>query len=216
MTTEEGGQLELFELRHQPAPRPHREPPGRFFISLRHDQIVLTGVGGLLVLTVVFAGGVERGKHLVRAERALLARAPATTPAAHASPVAAEPVSTGPAATTTSVSNAQRKPSPAVSEPKGTVTPPVKTKAPVKVAAKSQRAAPGSASRYAIQVVTYSRPQLAKKELDRLRAKGERAFLVMRDGRTTLYVGPFPSRDNASSKLTMLKPRYHDCFLRVL
>ncbi len=71
-------------------------------------------------------------------------------------------------------------------------------------------------SRYAVQVVTYTRPQLAKKELQRLQARGEPAFLMIREGRTTLYVGPFPSKSHASEKLSSLRTRYQDCFVKTL
>ena len=52
--------------------------------------------------------------------------------------------------------------------------------------------------------------------MDRLRATGEKAFLVMREGRTMVYVGPFPSKMNASEKVVSLRPRYQDCFVRPL
>jgi cell division septation protein DedD len=65
-------------------------------------------------------------------------------------------------------------------------------------------------------VVTYRQPQLAKRELERLQAKGERAFLMSRKGLTVLCVGPFPSKDNAKEKLVQLKDRYQGCFLKTL
>jgi cell division septation protein DedD len=65
-------------------------------------------------------------------------------------------------------------------------------------------------------VATHTRPQQAKSEMDRLRASGHRAFLVMRDGRTIVYVGPFPSKGNATEQLTTLRSRYQDCFIRTL
>lgn len=71
-------------------------------------------------------------------------------------------------------------------------------------------------SRYAVQVRTYQQPQLARMELERLKAKGESAFIVIREGRTSVYVGPFPSKADASKKLAMLKTRYEDCFVRSL
>jgi cell division protein FtsN len=220
--TEHGGQLELFELTHQPAPRPHRESLRRFFISVRYDQLLLTGVGGLLALTVVFACGVERGKQLVRTERAILARAQSPTITRGPTVTAAEPSPSDPSGPTGAVPKVEGKPKGGSSQPKSAPVPSTKAKAPVKLASDRARNNPkpkaeqGSKSRYAIQIVTYSQPRLAKKELDRLLARGERAFLVIRNGRTTLYVGPFPSRDNASNKLTTLKPTYQDCFLRAL
>jgi cell division septation protein DedD len=98
-----------------------------------------------------------------------------------------------------------------------TTTP--KVKAPRKLAATppaATRQAQEGKSRYAVQVVTYSRPQSAKQELERLKARGERAFLVIREGRTIVYVGPFLSKVNASDKVAVLKAHYHDCFVKTL
>jgi len=206
-------QLELFDVRHPAPRRPRRETLGRWLIELRYDQLVLTSMAGVIGLTVVFACGVERGKQLVRAERALLVRqhpGPPERPPerAGASPTTASPSAADPAAATT-----QPKPVPAPA------TAP-KVKAATKYASADEAGAsiavPSGALRYAIQVVTYSRLQSARHELERLRARGERAFLVMRDGRTRVYVGPFPSKANAAEKLTMLKVDYHDCFVRAL
>ena len=73
-------QLELFELRKHATPRPHRETLGRVLLQLRYDQLVLSGMAGIIGLTVVFAFGVERGKELVRSERSLFARQQGRTP----------------------------------------------------------------------------------------------------------------------------------------
>lgn len=187
MGQEQGNQLELFELTRQSAPRPHREALGRFLLQLRYDQLLLAAMAGVIGLTIVFATGVERGKQLVRTERAMLARqqpAPVATPAAPAT------TATAPASSAVSSAPAQKKE-------------PVKAKA--------------GKSRYAVQVVTCSRPQLAKQAMDRLRAKGERAFLVIRDGgRTVVYVGPFPSKDHAVEKVSALKTQFRDCFVKTL
>lgn len=188
MGPEQGNQLELFELTRQSAPRPHREALGRFLLQLRYDQLLLAAMAGVIGLTIVFATGVERGKQLVRTERAMLARQQ-PVPA----PVATPPAPAAPAMTATP---------PASSAP-------AQKKEPAK--AKTGK------SRYAVQVVTYSQPQLAKRAMDRLRAKGERAFLVIRDGgRTVVYVGPFPSKDHAVEKVSALKTQFRDCFVKTL
>ena len=183
-------QLELFQVAAQSAPRPAREAWGHVWLPLRHDQLILISVGGLLALTVIFAIGVERGKELVRGEHAFLPRPPAATVAAKPEML---PVST----------KAESK-----------VTPPATPVMAPKPKTRTKLAS--GSSRYAVQVVTYSQPRLAKQEMDRLRARGEQAFLVMRDGRTIVYVGPFPSRDHASEKVMTLKPQYGDCFVRTL
>jgi cell division septation protein DedD len=65
-------------------------------------------------------------------------------------------------------------------------------------------------------VVSYSQPQLAKQELERLTQRGEPAFLMETNQLTILCVGPFATREHAKAKLTNLRPRYRDCFVRSL
>lgn len=204
-------QLELFDLARQAGGSPHRAPLGRLILHLRHDQAVLAGIAGLIGLTVVFACGVERGKQLARYERVLLAREPAEPPARAPEPEAPAVRQSSPARDATSPPQPDdaQKPAPAK-----------KVKVPTKLAASEPSAAKSPSktgkSRYAIQVVAYSRMQSARQELERLRSRGERAFLVMRNGRTIVFVGPFPSKSNAAEKLTSLKARYQDCFVKTL
>ncbi len=191
-------QLELFDVGHPSTPRQPRESLGRWWFHLRYDHVVLASVASVIGLTIIFACGVERGKHLVRAERLLLQRqetVPALSKASTPKIAAPSQPSAGPAASAKAAPAAPAaKPAPVV---------------PSKTASKSR-------GRYAIQVVTFSRPVLAKQEMDRLQATGESAFLVMREGRTIVYVGPFVSKVNASEKLPTLKSRYRDCFVRAL
>ena len=211
MTPDAGeSQLELFDVQHQSARRPSRRMLGWFVFQMRHDQLVLAGMLGVLGLTVIFAFGVERGKQLVRFERAMLVRE---------RPAAASPTAS-PAATTEAArpsgepaSAATVKDTPAPMKAPKAKGPPSKL-ASEKASTPSVKSA--GRSRYAVQVVTFTRPFLAKQELDKLQANGERGFLVIKEGRTIVYVGPFPSRDNATEKLGTLKSRYHDCFLRTL
>jgi len=187
------GQLELFDLTGHPTVKPRPPSLGRLVLQIRQDQLVVAGIAGLVGFTIVFALGVERGKQLVRSERVLLAREQPPAPSGSATAIPATPTA------------ATVKPA--------TAAPP----APVKPSAPKTRVASASpASRYAIQVVSYRQPRLAKRELDRLQAKGERAFLVTRKGFTVLCVGPFPSKNNAKDKLAQLKDRYQGCFVKTL
>ena len=200
-------QLELFDLANQPSARMRRSSLGRFFVHLRYDQAILLGIGTLLGLTVIFACGVERGKRLVRSEQFQVARQvqPAANPpiaeASRQQPAVKLAVPRLDAAMPAKEQGAA--PSPA--SPKA-------AKQKVKVADKPAL----SKSRYAVQVVTFARPQLAKMELDRLRTTGEPAFIVIREGRTVVYVGPFPSKEYASDKLASLKSKYQGCFIKTL
>ena len=218
MTPEEQTrQLELFEFSGASGVRPVRTFPGRVSFQLRYDQAILTGIAGIVALTAIFACGVERGKELVRGEHLGLARQQeAAVPSTSSAPSAGN-----------------QRPSPAVSSTVMSKPPIEKKMAPSgegihpKRPQKLADTAPPSApvvqsaekiarSRYAVQVVTLTRPQVAKRVMDRLQARGERAFLVMRNGRTMVYVGPFPTKGNASEKLADLKTLYQDCFVRTL
>ena len=211
-------QLELFDLADQHRGRPYREGLGRLSLHVRYDQAVLAGIAGLMGVAVIFACGVERGKQLVRYEQVLLAaqqQALLRSPSANTTdPQAAQPQKAKPPAASASQAEMerQRAPSPSVT-PKA--KPATKLASAVEKRAGAAPAAVGK-SRYAIQLATYSRAPLAKQQMDRLKAQGEPAFLMIREGRTAVYVGPFPSKTRASKKLTMLKSRYQDCFIRTL
>jgi hypothetical protein len=170
------GQLEFFDVARTVAPRPRR-PVGAWTLTVRHDQLMVAAIAGLLSVTVVFAGGVERGKRLARIQ---------VRPVEVLAPVAAPVVA-----------------------PKPAVAVPAKPKAaPVRVAQ--------AGGAFAVQVVTYRQPQQATREMQRLQSGGERAFLVMTDGHTRVLLGPFDSKGDARAKLTEMKTRYRDCFVRTL
>jgi septal ring-binding cell division protein DamX len=156
---------------------------------------------------------VERGKQLARSERSLLVR---QQPAAE---------------TPTRQTEIEKRPAPAkVDRPQAPAPAKLPGKASTRVASsepaatalttaqpkKAPEAKSSGTSRYAVQLATYSQPRLAKRELERLQAKGERAFLVMRNSHIVVYAGPFPSKDNAKEKVTSLKGRYQDCFVKTL
>ena len=184
----EENQLELFHLEGQAAPKPHRELVGHVRLQLRFDQFILASVVGIISLTIIFACGVERGKQIARYEGSA---------SSALEPQPALPAIPAPPAAT--------KMTP-LHVPASSVAP--KSKTPGKPVAPR--------SRYAVQVVTFSRPLLAKQELDRLQSRGEHAFLIIRDGRTAVYVGPFTSKSHASVKVSTLKSTYQDCFVKVL
>ena len=183
-------QLELFEG-VAPATRPaHHGLPRPWHLSLRYEQGVLCGIGVLIAVAVLFAFGVERGKQLARTERPLLARTEAKPPVG--------------------------APTPAPVVPPATIAAPIVQPAAPSTSESRQKKSRATAPRYAVQVVTFSRAQLAKRAMDRLRAGGEAAFLVTRDGFTSVCLGPFSTRQLASQKVATLKPKFQDCFVRFL
>ena len=186
-------QLYLFKVPAERAAQP--EPLRIGALSLRPDHVLLSLMFGLIGLSVIFALGVERGRQVAQVEPPLFVpREPEVKAKASTSSVEAEAPSI----------RRETAPRPVVA-PK-----PQAPKTPVKVAAA------GGSSQFAIQVVTYSQPTLAQQELQRLHQRGERAFLMKRPGRTVLYVGPFPSKAHAATKLTSLRHQYQDCFVKGL
>ena len=204
-------QLEFFDASPSAAPQPRAAIPGRFLMQLRHDQAVLCGMAGLLGITIVFACGVERGKHLVRTERLLLTRQEPLPASADRADARSTPLAT-PAAPAAEMPGAPAKLSPM----------PTPASIPAKLKLKTRYVdadgAPGAGARgrYAVQVVSFKQPRRAQQEMQQLQGRGERAFLVMRNGVTVVYVGPFPTKAHARDKSVSLKPRYEDCFVRTL
>jgi len=191
-------QIELFSIPRQPVRRQMAGALGN--VNVRHDHVVLLAIVGLIGVSVVFALGVERGKQLARAERSVLPQAVATVspPSTKLTPIA----SMSPAKSSTG--NAE------------TLSTPVLQRTP-KAAEKTEKTlAQKLKSGFAVQLVSYTQPKFAARELERLKGHGERAFLVTGQSKTTLCIGPFPSRDNASEKLVSLRKQYRDCFIRTL
>lgn len=199
-------QLELFDLPHQ-TPQAQFDSMNR--LALRPDHAVLLVMTGLIGCSIVFACGVERGKQLARAEQPLLSpraargETPSSLQAAPESKIATStPLPSQPA----SASAPAPVSAPAKILPRPTPTP--------RVATPTKRVA--GSSRFAIQVVSYTQTPLAQRELQRLQHRGEQAFIVKKENRVVLLIGPFPSKAIASAKLTNLKPYYQDCFIRAL
>lgn len=194
-------QLEWFDLPAEPAARRPRqawwviEP-----LRLRADHAVLGLIMMLVSGSVVFAVGVERGKSVARIERRLdtMASVEQVAPAPKMPPSALE-----------------RK-SPPVAPAKMSNPPATAPKAVPGMKKPAKSVAQGPDSKFAVQVVSYSQPKLAQRELQRLQQRGEDAFLIMVKDRTVLMVGPYASRDRASAKLSSLRQHYRDCFVRTL
>ena len=174
-------------------------------LRIRYDHAVLCGMVTLIGVAVVFGVGVERGKRLARSERMLVG------PQLGAVPASPESAFSGSSVTPSAGSSADRKDA-ATSVLQKTTTSPAQEaapKAPTKVVM--------GKSKYAIQVVTYSKMTLARQELKQLLGRGEQAFLIDRnDGRMVLCIGPFLTRAHASVRLSHVKQHYQDCFIRTL
>jgi cell division septation protein DedD len=204
-------QLEWFDLPAQPSgARRNRqtwwvvEP-----LRVRADHAVLGLILALVSGSVVFAVGIERGKSVSRAERWLDTSVATSMEPAVPAPNKMAPTVDGkrvppmPVNTSTSPSTPSPKAVPGMRKPQKSV-------------AQTPGKGTAAGATFAVQVVSYSQPQLAQRELQRLQQRGESAFLVVANNRTVLMVGPFGSRDRASAKLPGLKQLYRDCFVRTL
>ena len=194
-------QLQLFEMPAAGRIRRTMAPVGR--LELRHDHVILLGILGLIGIAAIFACGVERGKQLARVERMLIVPSSASSAA-----------SSSASSTSSTERSLDRAGSPAASTPD---TERAGRSAPKPVGVpRGQKRLASPTTRFAIQVVSYSKPELAVRELKRLQAHGEAAFLLTQERRAVLLVGPFPSRQHAAKRLSTLKQRYQDCFVRNL
>ena len=212
-------QLELFDGFKTAAPCRSRMA-GMGALQIRYDHAVLCGMVALIGVAVVFGLGVERGKLLVRSERMLVGPQLGSASASAREPDAAgttlvtprdswSPKGGIPSGVVEGSSARQGQPASTRQEAPATSTQQAAPKTPTKTVA--------GKSKYAIQVVTYSKMKLARQELSQLLGRGEQAFLIERtDGRMVLCIGPFPTRQHASVKLSRLKQRYQDCFIRSL
>ncbi len=200
-------QLQLFELPEQPRSKPQAAPL-RYW-RLRQDHVFVLVIASLIGVSVTFGFGVERGKRLARQEPTVMV--PSVTVSSSPAVQEAPPttVTQAPVVEPSRVSS-----TPVVAPPAEPTVQPVPAK--LKPVPKSPAKSVAGRSRFAIQVVTYTQPKLAQRQLNRLKQRGVAAFLVTANDRVALCVGPFPSREDASAKLASLKREYQDCFLRTL
>ncbi len=221
MTPNGQPQFELFDVREHASSRASSMTIGMF--QIRHDHAVILAIAGLISVSVVFACGVERGKRLARTEFIASPSITVKVPDSDATLSAKRPVRSASSEELSGSQPSSQSAEALSSQPLAVPTTP-STPATMTLATMAKPAAPKKApakaattrSRFAIQVVTYTKPMLAQRELQRLKQRGEQAFLVNTSGRVTLCIGPFPSREHASAKLASLKQQYQDCFLRTL
>lgn len=185
--------------------RQRRKPVGvvqHVNVKLSYDHIIWGTIGLILILAVIYAVGIERGR------RARLAAASATQ-------IAAAPVQPAPAPKTAAAASPQLAPPKAQAAP--VVTPPVTPAVRSATTGSASRPAQtASKKQYAIQLATYSQRPTAEREVKRLRDQGQAPFLIGRDGYSVLYVGAYPTAQEAKTALGPFRKRYPDCFVTVV
>lgn len=173
-------------------------------LTLSLENLVVTGIVGLVILVVAFSIGVERGKRVVyRAEGA-------------ASPVQ-----------TTVINNRngeeiEQQPSRAISEKE--LLQPAQVIAqtagePTNLSATAeaiQKVAENISGKYTIQVASFRKEQHAKKEADTLKQKGYESLVLPKGDYSIVCVGTFENKDQAQSFSKKLKQQYKDFLIRRL
>lgn len=179
-------QLNLFGFDSSKKPAPKSNT-----ILLPLDTLILLGVVIILLLTIAFSLGVEKGRRSSRlakqkqqeesADFTMLETAQITTPQIKAQEKVATPKSE-----------------------------PVVEKKSVAVAKDT------SGPRYIIQVAAYmkDKKELAVKEMQKLKSQGFPAMLSESGKYLVLAVGEFTDRSEADSKLAELKKQYSDCYIK--
>ncbi|MFH0738692.1 MAG: SPOR domain-containing protein [Candidatus Omnitrophota bacterium] len=69
---------------------------------------------------------------------------------------------------------------------------------------------------YTIQVASFQTRNLAQKEEQLLKNRGHQTLLLAKSGYIVLCVGKFSDKNTARAKLSELKKRYGDCYIRRL
>lgn len=82
------------------------------------------------------------------------------------------------------------------------------------VAKVEEKQQPQTAAKYTIQVVTHTKPDLAKKEMAFLSTEGYKAYLSVINGFYVVYVGSYDNKEEAALSLKKLQKRYKDCFVK--
>ena len=194
MAAMDSTQLQLFDVPEQFAGPRRIGQLGAF--SVRQDHAVLGLITLLISASVVFALGVERGKQLARSERRQVESTQAS--------------STGAKSATPAASTGETAEIVVAAEPKAA------TKTAATKSSTTTTASSASQRKFAIQVVSYNTSTLAQRELEQLQQRGEQAFLVKKQNKVVLFVGPFANKEHAREQLGRLKARYQDCFLQNL
>ncbi len=169
------------------------KPQKPILMSLTIEQILLAGIGLILLCCFSFFMGVLRGKSIASTI------AP-TVPQTAVSP-RTQPMISVPAA----------KPF-VISLPKKTLPPVIKT--PLAAAPKKNSFVSDLSKPYTIQLVTYKQKELGEKEVAYFRSKGYYATLVPHGDYFIVCLGQYTNKEEAKKDLALFAAKYKDCFLR--
>lgn len=167
-------------------------------MSLTIEQILLAGIGLILLCCAAFFMGVLRGKSLVpgpvmavSASQPVVSRQP--EPRVNIQPVGVAAVPAAPAARAPqSIAKASSAP----------------------VAQQKHVFIADLSKPYTIQLVTYKQKELAEKESAVFRSKGYYSTLIPNGDYFIVCVGQYANKEEARKDLKLFGAKYKDCFLR--
>ena len=223
---EEHYQKELFEFDKpkRSFPRltgilPKSDFDGKIAISLTLEKLIFIAIGIIMLMVIVFALGVEKGKALIGSQQ--------TDKAISDSMVQTAPVKTG----QLKVRDIQPLPqAPSVPEARTTITQPQAARQKIPSAAKprttlsqSKTTAPkdmradnlSQTKPYTIAVATFRQKDYALQEVNKLKKDGFDSSLVQNDPYFLVCVGSYANKDTAQSALTRIKHKYRDAYLKL-
>jgi cell division septation protein DedD len=189
-------QKELFEFENRKRSFPKFDkmiPRGDFAIILTLEKTVFVSIGIIMLLVVIYALGVERGKVVVR-------RIPQPVAAVRVAPVKA------PAAPLLKAAVQVKQPAPApITAPVAAITSPVP----------SAEKAIDPAKPYTIVAATFTRKEWADQEAARLKKSGLEAFAVSSEPYFIVCIGVFANKDVAKPVLNKVRRSYKDAYIRL-
>jgi cell division septation protein DedD len=169
-------------------------PQHRLSLSLSYETLIIILIGAVLVASIIFSLGVERGRSLNSSDVEL--------------PVPVQPIVAAPAEPITPVVAEAPKPVPKAAEA------PKRSPAASVTAQPKVNAAPATDKPYTIQVASYKTRDLAEKEISRINAMGYSADIVKKGNYFILCVGSFATKDAAKQTLAAMGKKYKGCLIR--
>ena len=199
-------QKELFEFKKPKRPFSRFDnifPKSDFALILNLEKLIFVAIGVIMLMVVIYALGVERG-------RALSNRVSLVT--VKALPVVQRTVVRTPqkivAPVTPDTKNITAAPQKSVqTEPAAKVN---AVNTPVASIVKSASAMP-----YTIAVATFSRKEWALKETDKIKNLGYEAFVTQSGPYYMVCLGSYPNKDSAKAVLTKIRSTYKDAYLKI-
>lgn len=184
---------------------PKADLEGKIAITMTLEKIVFITITVMLLMVVVFALGVERGKIIARPAISIAIPAQGS-PSTQARPAAQKPqvAPPQPAAATQQAATLQ---STAIK---------IKTVPIAKVAPMQQAAAADKTARpYTIVAATFANKGTAAQEMTRLKKDGFDAMLVQSGRYFRLCIGAYPDKESAQGSLKRVKQRYKDAYIKL-